>query len=396
MKSRLLLAGLLASSAVACSAIGKGDYHWIGGDKWAPPGKGALRVLWRRELTEPKRGAYRPVENAIAAIDPEHGRVYVGAESGKLHALTFEGQALYRFELDEPIECEPALDVAKDELYVGTERGELYAFKASSGALRYKVQSDGAIRRRPLVLNDAVYVITEEDVIEAYARADGSMLWRYDRDRSEGFLVAGHSGLTLVEGGRLLAGFNDGAVVALDALDGKLKWERPTSLDVPDVEPGRPRYADVDTTPVVLGNTVYVASFGAGLYALDLNNGSVLYREADWTGITGLAATEDGALILVSADRGIARFEPSTRSASWVKVVERGSFGVPEMAQGLVLIGDSRGSLVALDAATGDEAGRIDAGHGFVARASSSDTHGFIVTNGGVLLAMRIVPTLVR
>ena len=99
MKSRLLLAGLLASSAVACSAIGKGDYHWIGGDKWAPPGKGALRVLWRRELTEPKRGAYRPVENAIAAIDPEHGRVYVGAESGKLHALTFEGQALYRFRL---------------------------------------------------------------------------------------------------------------------------------------------------------------------------------------------------------------------------------------------------------------------------------------------------------
>jgi outer membrane protein assembly factor BamB len=396
MKSKILLAGLLASSAVACAAVGKGDYHWIGGDRTPHPGKGALRVMWRRELTESKRGAYRPVENAIAAIDTEHARIYVGADSGKLHALTFEGRALYRFELDEPIECEPALDVAKDELFVGNERGELYAFKASSGELRYKVQSEGAIRRRPLLLNDAVYVITEEDVIEAFSRADGSVLWRYDRERSEGFLVAGHSGLTLVEGGRLLAAFNDGAVVALDALDGKLKWERPTSLDVPDVEPGRPRYTDVDTTPVVINDTVYAASFGAGLYALDLNNGSVLFRDAEWTGITGMAATDDGALILVSADRGIARFEPAARAASWVKTLERGSFGVPEMVDGLIVVGDSRGSLVALEASTGDEAGRIDAGHGFVARASTADGRGFIVTNGGVLLAMRIVPPVSR
>jgi outer membrane protein assembly factor BamB len=396
MKRKVLLAGLLASSAVACSAVGKGDYHWIGGDRWAPPGKGALRVLWQREITESRRGAYRPVENAIPAIDADHARIYVGGDAGKLYAITFEGKPLYRFELDEPIECEPGLDVAKDELYVGTERGELYAFKPSTGELRYKKQSDGAIRRKPVLLNDAVYVITEEDVIEAFSRADGSTLWRYDRERSEGFLVAGHSGLTLAEGGRLLAGFNDGAVVALDALDGKVKWERPTSIDAPDVEPGRPRYTDVDTTPVVIDDKVYAASFGAGLYALDLNNGSVLFREADWTGITSMAGTEDGALILVSADKGVVRFNPSTRSASWVKSAERGSFGVPALVQGLVVIGDSRGSLVALDALTGDEAGRIDAGHGFVASLSSVQNHAFIVSNGGVLLAMRVVPPLVR
>jgi outer membrane protein assembly factor BamB len=384
----------LLVTATACAAVGKGDYRWLGGDGRLPPGKGALRVMWRRELTPSKRGAYRPVENAVAAIDARHGRIYVGAESGRLTAFDFEGEGLYRFELDEPIECEPALDVEKDELYVGTERGELYAFTPSTGKLRFEkpMQSTGAIRKQPLLLNDAVYVITEEDVVEAFARATGDVLWRYAREREEGFLVSGHSGLTVADGGRLLAAFNDGTVVALDALDGKVKWERPTSLDVPEVEPGRPRYTDVDTTPVVIDGLVYAASFGAGLYALDLNNGSVVMRDAEWTGITGMTATDDGSLIVISADRGVARLDPRTRAVSWVRVLERGSFGTPELFADMLVLGDSRGSLVALDARTGDEVGRIDAGHGFVARAAISSGRGFVITNGGVLLALRVVP----
>jgi outer membrane protein assembly factor BamB len=248
-----------------------------------------------------------------------------------------------------------------------------------------------------VLLSDAVLVITEEDTIQAFSRADGRVLWRYSREPLEGFLVAGHSGLTLTENNRLLAGFNDGLVVALDALDGSVKWERNTALEVPETEPGRPRYTDVDTTPVVIGDQVFVASFGGGLYALDANNGSVIWREPDWTGITSLKATPDGALILVSADRGVVRFDVNARAAIWQKSLERGSFGVPELFDGMVVIGDSRGSLVALDTQTGDELGRLESGHGFVARAKLQDGRGYVVTNGGVLLSMHVLnPTLGR
>jgi outer membrane protein assembly factor BamB len=389
----LVLAAGLASSTGACGvrhSIGKGDYGWFGGSQRFPEGKGALRVSWSRELTKAVRGAYRPVENAVAAIDADHARIYVGAESGNLHAMGFDGRSLYRFELHEPIECEPALDTKKQELYVGTERGELYALATQDGKIRWKTEGGAAIRQRPALLDDAVFVITEEDVIEAQSRADGRVLWRYTRDPLEGFLVAGHSGLLLTEDKRLLAGFNDGMVVALDALDGHVEWERNTALEVPETEPGRPRYTDVDTTPVLIGDKVYVASFGAGLYALDGNNGSVLWREADWTGVTSLAATPDGSLILVSADRGVVRFDPVSRAAIWQKALERGSFGVPEVYGGMVVIGDSRGSLVALDLQSGDELGRIESGHGFVARATLDGGRGFVVTNGGVLLSMLV------
>ena len=142
-----LLACTLA--APGCGALGKGDYGWVGGVTRLPEGKGALRVRWRRELTPAERGAYRPVENAVAAIDEAHGRLYVGARSGRLHALDFAGTALYHFELHEPIECEPALDVEKDELYVANERSELFGLKPSSGEFRWKVSTSGSVRRRP-------------------------------------------------------------------------------------------------------------------------------------------------------------------------------------------------------------------------------------------------------
>ncbi len=395
MKGKALGVGaaVCLAALAGCGAgatVGKGDYAWLG-DRRAPDGRGALRVSWSRELTPARRGAYRPVENAVAAVDAERGRIYVGSESGRLFALGFDGRSLYRFELHEPIESEPALDPVKQELYFGNERGELYAMDAAVGKILWRREGDAAIRQRPVLLPDAVLVITEEDAIEAFSRADGRLLWRYAREPLEGFLVAGHSGLTLTDDNRVLAGFNDGLVVALDALDGSVKWERNTSLEVPEAEPGRPRYIDVDTTPALIDGQVFVASFGGGLYALDLNNGSVIWREPDWTGITSLATTPDGALILVSADRGVVRFDINARAASWVKALERGSFGVPELFEGMVVVGDSRGSLVALDAQTGDELGRLESGHGFAARAKLLEGRGYIVTNGGVLHSMHVM-----
>jgi outer membrane protein assembly factor BamB len=392
MKLRRCLAPLLLGllSASGCHSVGKGNYGWIGGSSRVREGKGALRVRWRRELTPAERGAYRPVENAVAAIDDVHGRVYVGARSGELHALGFDGTPLYHFELHEPIECEPALDVEKDELYVANERSELFGLKPSTGEVRWKATTVGAVRRKPALFKDALYVITEDDAVEALSRADGSRLWSYRRERGDGFLVAGHAGLRLSDDGLLYAAFNDGTIVALDALDGRARWERSTAEDVPDAEPGRPRYVDADATPVLLGDRVYAASFAGGLYCLDARNGSVIWREAGWTGITGLELTQDGALILVSGDHGVVNFDPEKREARWVKALERGSFGTPQMASDLVLIGDSRGSLVALHAQTGDEVGRIDSGHGFVARAAVQAQRGFVVTNGGVLVALRV------
>jgi outer membrane protein assembly factor BamB len=163
-------------------------------------------------------------------------------------------------------------------------------------------------------------------------------------------------------------------------------------VDVPETDPGRPRYTDVDATPVLLGETLFAASFGAGLYGLDPNNGSVLFRDPEWTAITGLGVTSDGSdLVIVSADRGLARVDPRTRAPRWIRPAMRGALGVPEIQHGVIVLGESKGSLIAVDEVDGEELSRIDTGHGFVARAHVADGRAYVVSNGGTLLGMRFV-----
>ena len=53
-----------------------------------------------------------------------------------------------------------------------------------------------------MLSSDALYVVTDDDTVVAFSRSDGSVLWRYRREPHEGFVIAGHAGLTSA-GGKL-------------------------------------------------------------------------------------------------------------------------------------------------------------------------------------------------
>jgi outer membrane protein assembly factor BamB len=340
-------------------------------------------VRWTFRLVPEFSGAYVPVENAVAAFDAAGGKLYVGSTAGTVWALTQDGKPIYQYAADSPVECTPALDARADELYVGTVGGKLVVLRASDGEVRWEAKLDGPLRRMPLLSKDAVYVVTDTDVVSAFARDKGEVLWRYRREVPEGFNVTGHAGLLSSEG-KLVTAFSDGMVAALDLGDGRAVWERDTSLDIEGEE--SLKYHDVDTTPVRFDNQIYVASFSGGLYALSARSGSVLWRDPSLTGITGLAGAR-GLLVITSADNGVMCFHPGRREVLWRHQVLRGSPGQPRVAAGNVFVGESDGGFVALSLRDGRELARIEFGHGFTAPASMGRGRGFVVSNGGTLFA---------
>ncbi len=382
--------GVLAAVAAigGCGGARAGtdwSFGWFGTEhERSYAGQGPLRVRWTERLTEPFEGAYLPVERAVAALDPGRNRVYVGSTAGQLYALSATGTRVYRYDAAGAIESQPALDAARDELYVGTEQGEVHALRASDGQLRWRESVGGPIRQAPVLSGDAVYVVTDSDTVAALGREDGSPLWSYSRQAPEGFSITEHAGLTPA-GGKILTGFTDGVVVALDAADGRVIWERDTSVDVDSEDAAAPRFIDVDTTPVVIGQTVYVASFAGGLYGLDLGSGTVLWHDQTITGVVAIAAAED-LLILASADSGVVAMD-TEREVRWRHALERGSPTEPVVAGRQILVGESGGSFLSLALDSGRETGRLEAGHGFTARASVRGGLGFVVSNGGNLLA---------
>jgi outer membrane protein assembly factor BamB len=363
-----------------------GEVGWLAGTPRRYAGQGTLRLLWTQRITPEYEGEFLPVERALAALDPRHDRIFVGSTAGKLYAMRADGGRLWSYDAGGPIESRPAVDARRGEVFVGTEQGVLHKLNAETGELAWRERTGGPIRQAPLLTDDAVYLVSDTDVVTAHSRADGEKLWTYHRDAPETYSIAGHAGLARA-GRYLVTGFTDGVVVALDPADGRVAWEQDTSLEVEGPEGGRPQFVDIDTTPVLAGETLYVASFAGGVYGLDAESGTVLWHEPRWTGVVGIAHTTD-VLVLSSADEGVVCLRnDDARTLLWKHAFERGAPSGPVVAADTVFVGLSQGAFVALSLGTGEETSRFEAGHGFSTPPSLHRGVGFVLANGGSLFA---------
>lgn len=354
--------------------------------------RGPMRYLWSKSLAAAGLGRYLPVERARPLLHPERDRVYVGSTAGFLHVLSSRGRSLLRYRADAALEGQPSLHAADGELYFGDEHGTLHALKAADATLRWKKKTRGPLRGRPLVVADAVYVITHNDSLVAMARSNGEELWTYQRDLPEGFSVTSHADLLLAED-KLIAAFTDGTVVALRPSDGTVLWERDTGTELPEtIGEEQQHFWDVDTTPVLDGDLLYVAAFSAGVFALKVSNGSIEWRLPEYVGVTSLAVTPERRLLLLSADLGVVCLSLDGRRERWRRPMPRGAPSLPEIRQGVAWFGESQGGFVALELERGKEVGRIEAGYGFSASPAIADRLGFVLSNGATLFAFAVMP----
>lgn len=397
MTARLAVLLATVASIVAipgCGAAGTSStnadqFGWIeSGDAYVPPGEGGFDVRWSVQLTDRWESRYLPVQLSSAEFDRQRKRVYIGTSEGNMFAFDLDGRRLYYYDAGAQIESKPAVDVPTGEIFFPTVDGTVHALSAQ-GEVKWRKKLIGSIRTQPLLSEDTVYLVADNDTLTALAKDDGRILWTYDKEPVEEITIAGHAGL-LLEDGRLYAAFTDGAVASINPADGRLHWEVETSVDV-ELRPGNvPQFLDVDTTPVMLGGTLYVASFTSGLYALQAANGSVEWRDPEFRGVTGLA-TAGRMLVISSARRGVSLLDLRTREVRWEKAPERGAPTAPVVTgTGTVVYGETRGSLLALSLSDGREVARAEGGAGFSATPSVSGRFGGAISNGGRFLCLRI------
>lgn len=365
-----------------------------GGPRAREAGPGVVRMMWTKPLLDWYHGDYIPTESAAPALDAARDRIFQGTSQGKLYAFDSSGRLHATYDAGEAIEATPAVDSAKGEVYVAVVDGSVHALDALTLERRWKSDIGHAFRTAPILTDDAIFLAAEDDYISAISREDGGELWAYRRPPGEAFAVAGQAGIRLVDG-RLYTGFSDGVVVSLEPTDGSVLWEIDTSGDVDDVESNRPTFADIDTTPAVVGDQVFVASYAGGIYALSKSNGTLEWRDESFTGVVRLAAAGPW-LIALSARHGVAAIEPLERKLMWRRPVERGAPTSVQVLEdrAIMFYGESRGSMVAVSIRDGRELARLDMGHGFTANASVEGAVGAAFSNAGRLLVFSVAPEL--
>ena len=386
--TRWIVAGVLLLAAVflSCNQIGKSIF--------APPEKNVLpdyqssaakhrvlTVVWRSVLVDPDNISLDRQHHGTPATSQDGRRVYAGSVDGSFHCFdTEKGKLVWRKFTQGPVESEPTV---KDGIvYVGSGDGNLYAFRASDGELLWTYRTSGSVPGRPIVAGDNVLVMTHLNNLICLDANTGKWRWGYRRDVPVGrFQVKGVANPT-VSGNLVYAGFSDGTLVALSLKDG-------SPQEVKRLSDKKDRFLDVDTDPLLLDDTLYVASFKSGVLALDPNSLKERWRfEAE--GPSSLVH-RDGLLYFTTADATVVALDAKRGKPVWIFSARKGGLSRPVVADRWLLVSSEEYSLMALDRLNGTLVQLFNPGKGASAAPAVLGSRVFWVSNGETLYSMELV-----
>ena len=237
--------------------------------------------------------------------------------------------------------------VANGMVYVGSSDANLYAVHAATGTLLWKYTTGGAVTSSPTVVNGSVYVASTDANVYALDARTGALLWKF---ATEGISITSSPA---VANGVLYIGAEDhivrsgvaveeGSVRALDAATGTLLWIYPT-------------LTWIDSSPAVSNGIVYAGSLDGTFYALNSNDGSLLWQfTAGDHNLQSSPAVAGGVVYFGSTDGNIYALNAKTGDLLWQYTTGGAVISSPAVANGVVYVGSYDGnSLYALNASTG-------------------------------------------
>lgn len=299
-----------------------------------------LKEDWSRHLPWRPILAWRAVETATPVL--VDGRIFAGSARGRaVFAVDAQsGDKIWTRSV--PGQVEAGIAVDDERVYVGDSKGFLTALSRKSGRIIWRESLGGVVLGRVLLHDGTVYAVTEDDRMHAHDAGTGKERWVYRHETPAGITIYGTTS-PIVAGGRVVAGFSDGVVVALRTSDGGISWRR--RLD-PDG-----RFHDLDGAPELSGSRLFVSTYGGKVYALNVEDGSVLWSDEPG-GSSGLTVAEDrlyygsddGELVCRAVDDG---------HIVWRYKMKKGLPAKPVVTDGIVWVGSSAGALYAIDVETG-------------------------------------------
>ena len=320
-----------------------------------------------------------PRETATPVLDESGTRLYLGTANGNVRCR-FRGKIAWIHRSAGSILASPLLD--GETLYVASADGKLTALNRFTGAVRWTLDVHEELTTTPTLSEGRLFLMSSEESITAVDAKEGKSLWKFHRDAPGGFTIRGNA-RPAVAHGSLYAAFADGTVAALQPADGVARWTRQLG--------GPGEYLDIDSLDAPESDPhLYVASAKAGVVALDAATGDQIWA----LGLPGANHVLVDGPRVVAAGRGqLIAIERTSGTQLWKMNLGKDRFTTqPVSIDGLILVSQERGALLGVDPQTGETRGAFDPGSGFSQAALAVRGAAFIVSNGGALFSLGLLP----
>lgn len=337
---------------------------------------------------EPSALDWAPVIRGGVAYDHSRNRIFVGSVDRGFRAIRSEdGALLWRFEALGRIDSTPLL--TGTSVVFGASDGAVYSVDSETGRLRWRTVVGAEVVHRPVRVGRFV-IVTGADAVTSIDAETGTRGWTYRRSPPGGISSSGHAGL-LVDENRVFTGFADGTAVCLDPTDGSVIWEQDTAAEFESADGQNEGHQaiDIDTTPVVIGDSVFVASQAVGLLALDKVGGARRWSNPRLTGVSALS-TDGQSLFASSLEAGVVKIDAFDGRVSWARDLDAGAVvHMTPISQGRMLIVSIDRGVWVMRSADGTVVDGLRPGRGVAAPISlTPDSRTFVHSNADIVYAL--------
>ena len=312
------------------------------------------------------------------------GRVYAASHDGEVTAFAADtGKRAWMVKTKLPLSAGP--EVGGGLVVLGSSDGDLIALDATNGAERWRRAIASEILARPLVINDIVVIRTVDGHVEGLSVADGKARWAVDEQVPR--LTLRGTAPPVLAGDRIIAGFDNGKVLAIDPRNGEVMWD--TIVNAPRGRTELERLADIDSPARVAGDDVFVVGFQGRIAMLARDSGQIWWAR-DASSYRGFTMDEQN-LYLTNSDSVVIAMRRTDGAVLWeMDTLRRRGLTAPAIDGDALVVGDFEGYLHWLDKATGTIVARQKAdGERITNGAVVGDTGVYVQTDSGKLLAYR-------
>jgi outer membrane protein assembly factor BamB len=262
--------GFLAGAAFYDNRLYVGDFNGI---------IRALDAANGQELWQ-----YEAKGEAYAAPNVIDGRVLVTTEAGELISLDAgSGKEQWHFQIEAPLRCWPTVVEGRVLLAGCDER--VHAVDVATGKEVAGVDIDGPTGSTPAVFNGKAFFGTEQGSFYCINSEDMEIAWRYqDPDNIDAIHTA-----AAVDPSVVIYGTQGKTAYALNSATGDVAWRFPVR-------------SHVESSPVIAGNSAFLATKRGMIHRVDIHSGKEIWNYEAGGDFQGSFAMADGKLVIANTD----------------------------------------------------------------------------------------------
>lgn len=278
-------------------------------------------------------------------------------------------------------------------VFATTGFAQVIALDAKTGAVVWRQNLSGPMRGAPTVRAGRVFVVTVDNQTHCLAAEDGAVQWTH-QGTSEGASLLGGSS-PAVDGNVVVVPYSSGELFALRIDNGSVLWQ--DQLTTVRRTDNVATLSDIRGRPIIDRGRVYAIGHADMLVAIDLRNGRRLWEreigsiQSPWVG--------GDYLFLVTNNNEAMALEAKTGKIQWVTQLrvwedEEGKEGRivwagPVLASDRLIVGSSDGYLVSLSPYTGEVLGKLSISDGVTIQPAIANNTMYFLTNDADLVAYR-------